>query len=62
MIFGDFLLTLHLQSRCHNDGHENQIRVTIMAITTNITSFDDITEDGRLWAVHYEGDEDNVLG
>lgn len=33
-----------------------------MAITKNITSFDDITEDGRLWAVHYEGDEDNVLG
>lgn len=33
-----------------------------MAITKNIKCFDDITEDGRLWAVRYEGDEDNVLG
>ena len=24
-------------------------------------TFDDITEDGRLWAVRYEGEEDNVL-
>ncbi|MCM1169007.1 MAG: hypothetical protein NC324_03625 [Bacteroides sp.] len=24
-------------------------------------TFDDITEDGRLWAVRYDGDEDNVL-
>lgn len=33
-------------------------------MTTNktISSFDDITEDGRLWAVRYEGDDDNVLG
>ncbi len=33
-------------------------------MTTNkyISSFDDITEDGRLWAVHYGGDEDNILG
>ena len=27
----------------------------------NIVSFDEITEDGRLWAVRYEGDEDNIL-
>lgn len=25
-------------------------------------TFDDITEDGRLWAVRYEGAEDNALG
>ena len=24
-------------------------------------TFDDITEDGRLWAVRYEGEDDNVL-
>lgn len=24
-------------------------------------TFDDITEDGRLWAVRYDGEEDNVL-
>lgn len=24
-------------------------------------TFDDITEDGRLWAVRYEGETDNVL-
>ena len=24
-------------------------------------TFDDITEDGRLWAVRYDGDEDNIL-
>ena len=24
-------------------------------------TFDDITEDGRLWAVRYEGCEDNIL-
>lgn len=24
-------------------------------------TFDDITQDGRLWAVRYDGDEDNVL-
>lgn len=28
---------------------------------TRILSFDDITSDGRLWAVHYDGDEDNIL-
>lgn len=33
-----------------------------MTTRTNIISFDDITEDGRLWAVRYEGDSDNVLG
>ena len=27
----------------------------------NIESFDDITEDGRLWAVKYDGDKDNIL-
>ncbi len=27
----------------------------------SILSFDDITSDGRLWAVRYEGDEDNIL-
>ena len=32
-----------------------------MAMTVNNMSFDDITEDGRLWAVRYEGDADNVL-
>lgn len=26
-----------------------------------IQSFDDITADGRLWAVRYKGDEDNIL-
>lgn len=26
-----------------------------------IIGFDDITGDNRLWAVHYEGDEDNIL-
>lgn len=25
-------------------------------------TFDDITEDGRLWAVRYNGDKDNALG
>ncbi len=25
-------------------------------------TFDDITEDGRLWAVRYEGETDNALG
>lgn len=24
-------------------------------------TFDDITEDGRLWAVRYEGEADNAL-
>ena len=24
-------------------------------------TFDDITEDGRLWAVRYDGDSDNIL-
>jgi len=24
-------------------------------------TFDDITQDGRLWAVRYDGDNDNVL-
>ena len=24
-------------------------------------TFDDITEDGRLWAVRYDGDDDNAL-
>ena len=24
-------------------------------------TFDDITDDGRLWAVRYDGDEDNAL-
>ena len=24
-------------------------------------TFDDITCDGRLWAVRYEGDSDNIL-
>ena len=24
-------------------------------------TFDDITEDGRLWAVRYDGEEDNAL-
>jgi hypothetical protein len=24
-------------------------------------TFDDITEDGRLWAVRYDGEDDNVL-
>ena len=24
-------------------------------------TFDDITEDGRLWAVRYDGESDNVL-
>ncbi len=24
-------------------------------------TFDDITEDGRLWAVRYDGEADNVL-
>ena len=24
-------------------------------------TFDDITDDGRLWAVRYDGDEDNIL-
>lgn len=32
-----------------------------MVTNKNITSFDDITEDNRLWAVRYEGDEDNIL-
>ena len=32
-----------------------------MAVTKHILSFDDITEDGRLWAVRYEGDADNIL-
>lgn len=32
-----------------------------MARDYNIASFDDITEDGRLWAVRYVGDEDNIL-
>ena len=27
----------------------------------DIMTFDDITEDGRLWAVRYEGDSDNAL-
>lgn len=27
----------------------------------HIASFDDITEDERLWAVRYVGDEDNIL-
>ncbi len=27
----------------------------------SIQSFDDITSDGRLWAVRYVGDEDNIL-
>ena len=26
-----------------------------------VMSFEDITEDGRLWAVRYEGDPDNIL-
>lgn len=29
--------------------------------TKEIQSFDDITEDGRLWAVHYKDDADNIL-
>jgi hypothetical protein len=29
-----------------------------MVTNKNISSFDDITEDNRLWAVRYEGDED----
>ena len=32
-----------------------------MARDYNIASFDDITEDSRLWAVRYVGDEDNIL-
>lgn len=32
-----------------------------MVTNKNISSFDDITEDNRLWAVRYEGDEDNIL-
>jgi hypothetical protein len=24
-------------------------------------TFDDITDDGRLWAVRYDGDDDNAL-
>jgi hypothetical protein len=27
----------------------------------NAMTFDDITEDGRLWAVRYDGEDDNVL-
>ncbi|MDE6551449.1 MAG: hypothetical protein K2K98_00600 [Muribaculaceae bacterium] len=27
----------------------------------NIEAFDDITDDGRLWAVKYDGDKDNIL-
>lgn len=27
----------------------------------NMMTFDDITEDGRLWAVRYDGESDNVL-
>ena len=26
-----------------------------------IMTFDEITEDGRLWAVRYEGENDNAL-
>lgn len=32
-----------------------------MASDYHIASFDDITEDGRLWAVRYLGDEDYIL-
>lgn len=32
-----------------------------MALDNHIESFDDITEDGRLWAVRYIGDKDNIL-
>ena len=32
-----------------------------MASDYHIASFDDITEDGRLWAVRYVCDEDNIL-
>ena len=28
---------------------------------SKIIGFDDITGDNRLWATHYEGDEDNIL-
>lgn len=30
-------------------------------LMNKIIGFDDITDDNRLWAVHYEGDEDNIL-
>lgn len=42
--------------------NKNWILTVIDMVTNkNITSFDDITEDNRLWAVRYEGDEDNIL-
>ena len=42
--------------------NKNWILTVIDMLTNkNITSFDDITEDNRLWAVRYEGDEDNIL-
>ena len=32
-----------------------------MITMNDIIGFDDITSDSRLWAVRYEGDEDNII-
>ena len=37
------------------------IEILIFVEKYNMMTFDDITEDGRLWAVRYDGESDNVL-
>ena len=37
------------------------IEILIFVEKYTIMTFDDITEDGRLWAVRYDGESDNVL-